>query len=207
MAEKKNIDYTRLWSEFIAGVTITELSKKYSVSYSSIHRAFNIQRLVGKSEKDFVCPCCEERKKVEIEAGKRLFKELNLQRRVNSKKAQVYNGIVFTPSKRGYFVNRTHENGWLMHRYVWITERGPIPKGYHIHHINGDMADNRIENLECLTPKEHGSRHKGRKHIRRKLSKRSCIKKSANNQLRLEPDIDIPEKYRWNNSSQLTNQG
>ena len=41
------------------------------------------------------------------------------------------------------------------HRFIWEQNYGPIPKGYEIHHINGDGKDNRIENLMCLTHSEH----------------------------------------------------
>lgn len=47
----------------------------------------------------------------------------------------------------------------LKHRFVWIQHHGSIPEDHCIHHINGDKKDNRIENLECLTRKEHGERH------------------------------------------------
>lgn len=44
-------------------------------------------------------------------------------------------------------------------RDLWRKHRGPIPKGWDIHHINEDPFDNRLENLECLGRKEHFSRH------------------------------------------------
>jgi len=48
----------------------------------------------------------------------------------------------------------------LMHRVVaacWLEDFGPLK---HVHHINGDKTDNRADNLECLTAKEHfGDRH------------------------------------------------
>jgi len=36
---------------------------------------------------------------------------------------------------------------------------GAIPSGYVIHHINGIKNDNRIENLQMMTPSEHTRLH------------------------------------------------
>lgn len=46
------------------------------------------------------------------------------------------------------------------HRKVWEAVHGKIPhdedgRSYEIHHINRDHHDNRIENLQCVTIKEH----------------------------------------------------
>ncbi len=50
------------------------------------------------------------------------------------------------------------------YRQIWIDANGPIPKdndgrAYEIHHINGDHADNRLENLTCMTIQEHYAAH------------------------------------------------
>ena len=54
----------------------------------------------------------------------------------------------------------------LVHRLVWETFVGPIPKGMQINHKNGVKFDNRLENIEVCTPSEntrHGFRVLGRK--------------------------------------------
>lgn len=42
-----------------------------------------------------------------------------------------------------------------VHRIIWIAEYGVIPDGYVVDHINNDKQDNRIENLQLLTPEEN----------------------------------------------------
>ena len=60
--------------------------------------------------------------------------------------------------RRGYY-----EANLRLHREVWMAAYGPIPKGYHVHHKNGDKTDNRLENLELITHGEHSSRHMAEK--------------------------------------------
>lgn len=51
---------------------------------------------------------------------------------------------------------------WL-HRLVWEAFNGPIPDGMQVNHINEDKMDNRVENLNLMTPIENinwGTRNK-----------------------------------------------
>ena len=44
------------------------------------------------------------------------------------------------------------------HRKVWQEANGEIPKGMHIHHINANKLDNRLENLALVSHKENRSK-------------------------------------------------
>jgi len=58
---------------------------------------------------------------------------------------------------RGYHRNLRKE---YLHRVVYVEKKGPIPKGYIIHHKNSNRADNRITNLQAMTRSEHMALHK-----------------------------------------------
>ena len=59
----------------------------------------------------------------------------------------------------GYLVCRVSAFGQKrqirMHRLVWMMGNGMIPEGMVVDHINNDKKDNRLENLQLLTPKEN----------------------------------------------------
>ena len=83
------------------------------------------------------------------------FKKRGFQLRgPNFQPFQFYDGKKFTLRANGYY-SLTTNNRTLMHRYVWEKEKGKIPIGFDIHHINGQKADNSIDNLECLSKSDH----------------------------------------------------
>lgn len=43
----------------------------------------------------------------------------------------------------------------LEHRYVLHGAGIAVPRGWHVHHLNGNKADNRLENLAVLTESAH----------------------------------------------------
>lgn len=77
-----------------------------------------------------------------------------METRVISTMKQEFNGVVYYLCGQ-YFQNR----GIRLHRVVWEFHNGPIPKGYSVHHIDGDKRNNNIENLELLRQSEHQSLH------------------------------------------------
>lgn len=68
---------------------------------------------------------------------------------------QRFNGLTYHRNGWGYFIYKSRP----LHRVVWEYHNGKIPKGYDIHHIDGDKSNNQIENLQCLTRKEHRRLH------------------------------------------------
>jgi hypothetical protein len=64
-------------------------------------------------------------------------------------------------TEREYFAGYKKGRRVRLHVAVWEYYNGPMPSGRHIHHKDGNGANNTIENLECVTPKEHlgGGRH------------------------------------------------
>lgn len=69
-------------------------------------------------------------------------------------------------TSKGYEYKKIHghplanKSGCVMvHRLVWYEVNGPIPKDRIIHHKNGDIKDNRLENLELHTRSSHAREH------------------------------------------------
>jgi len=46
-----------------------------------------------------------------------------------------------------------------IYRRIYEQHFGPIPKGYHIHHKDGNHYNNHIDNLQCVTAQEHFRLH------------------------------------------------
>lgn len=51
----------------------------------------------------------------------------------------------------------------INYRNIYEKHYGPIPDGYHIHHRDGNHLNNKIENLQCVSPQEHYEIHKSQK--------------------------------------------
>ncbi len=64
----------------------------------------------------------------------------------------------YQDKKKGYWISTTYPR-IRAHVWVWISKYGKIPTNYHIHHINENKSDNRIENLELIHKKRHMSHH------------------------------------------------
>lgn len=73
---------------------------------------------------------------------------------IASKTKQIFNG------KPYYLCGKYFQNGGeRLHRTVYIYHKGPIPKGFAVHHIDEDRSNNHITNLTLMRAGEHTAHH------------------------------------------------
>ena len=95
-----------------------------------------------------------------------------------------------------YLRARGSKKHCFLHRLVYESWVGPIPKGFEINHIDGDKANNLIDNLEAVTPSENST------HSCRVLKRGTC-EKHPNRKLSLE-DVRAIRKLLDNGKTYLS---
>lgn len=62
--------------------------------------------------------------------------------------------------KDGYYqVSSGINQGKLLHRLIYEENFGPIPEGFHIHHLDNDKNNNALENLVLISKSNHHKLH------------------------------------------------
>ena len=74
----------------------------------------------------------------------------------NSEEYQFFDGHWYKKTENGHYRGY---HGKYIHQAVWEHFNGEIPKGYIIHHIDGDKSNNEISNLQLMTQSEHKKLH------------------------------------------------
>jgi hypothetical protein len=94
-----------------------------------------------------------------------------------TERKQSFNGV-------NYYLcgNYYQKNGKRLHRVVWEYHNGEIPKGYHVHHKDGNRHNNNISNLELMKAHEHESMHQSTEE--RKSKSRMNIEKAREGAIR-----------------------
>ena len=81
-----------------------------------------------------------------------------------------YNGFRFIryPESKSQS-DRSYYRGWIkrdgktvkeyLHRYMWECANGPIPKGYDVHHIDGNHDNNTLDNFALVLNENHVKHH------------------------------------------------
>lgn len=80
----------------------------------------------------------------------------------------VYNGVNYhrypdskrRQHRRYYWSHINNKSSPIpLHRQLWVDNFGPILKGFHIHHKDGNTLNNSIENLELISASDHARYH------------------------------------------------
>ena len=79
---------------------------------------------------------------------------------------------------------------YLHHRFVYEVFKGQIPKCLEVDHINNIKLDNRIKNLQLLTPKQNSGKNNNRPIISINIENKKEIKCISINEATVQLNID-----------------
>lgn len=85
----------------------------------------------------------------------------NIEYNENKTRATFNGRLYYLRESQGYYYSPRKDRSGLdmLHRMVFIHYNGEIPKGYCIHHKDGNKGNNDISNLECVRRSEHSHYH------------------------------------------------
>lgn len=81
---------------------------------------------------------------------------IDLRHSYNSKRRELRGEIVGCISKdHGYRTTTIDKKRFMVHRIIWEMNKGPIPGGMQVDHINHIRTDNRLSNFRLVTAKDN----------------------------------------------------
>ena len=84
----------------------------------------------------------------------------------------------------GYHVLTLRQDGKQkqvrLHRFIWECHKGEIPEGFVINHIDGNKINNKLSNLELVTPKENTQHAFANKLMRPSYGEQNSMSKLTN---------------------------
>ena len=85
----------------------------------------------------------------------------NIEYNENKTRATFNGRLYYLRESQGYYYSPRKDRSGLdmLHRMVFIHYNGEIPKGYCIHHKDGNKGNNDISNLECVRRSKHSHYH------------------------------------------------
>ena len=92
-------------------------------------------------------------------------------RRINYVHNLTFSRQEHVKNRRKKYVQFTAFKNILVHHAVLLAWVGPCPDGYQADHINGNAGDNRLENLEWVTPAENMRRAVNLRRLRKMAAK------------------------------------
>lgn len=114
-----------------------------------------------------------------------------------------FNGIKYKlMGSRKYYLSQSNTNAGRknpkgLHVAIWeFYNKREVPKGYHIHHKDGNTFNNDISNLECVSAREHLSKE-GKKNWEKPEYREKVLKNLEKGQEKAKEWHKSEEGRKW----------